>query len=88
VILINSRAASNIPRTARMHLRRIRSCGRVFRDRFIPVQPEVLRSTAGLEFLSPVTFFVGRTERQEHLLRAIARRCNIHIWEGIERAAW
>ena len=71
-----------------MHLRRIR----ILQHRFpattaYPFNLEVLRSTASLEFLSPVAFFVGENgSGKSTLLRAIARSCGIHIWEGLERA--
>jgi predicted ATPase len=62
------------------------------RDRFpaldvYPFNLEILRSTAALELPAAVTFFVGENgSGKSTLLRAIARRCGIHIWQGIERA--
>ncbi len=52
-----------------------------------PFDLELLRSTEMLEFSTPVTFFVGENgSGKSTVLRAIARRCGIHIWEGLERA--
>jgi len=52
-----------------------------------PFNLEIFRSTKALEFPAPVTFFVGENgSGKSTLLRAIARRCGIHIWEGLERA--
>ena len=55
------------------------------RDRY-PFNIEVLKHTQSIEFTSPVTFFVGENgSGKSTLLEALARRCNIHIWSGIER---
>ena len=52
-----------------------------------PFNLEIFHSTKTLEFSTPVTFFVGENgSGKSTLLRAIARRCGIHIWEGLERA--
>jgi len=60
-----------------MHLHRIRILQELFpATAAYPFNLEVLRSTAGLEFLSPVAFFVGENgSGKSTLLRAIARRC-------------
>jgi predicted ATPase len=70
-----------------MHLERL-----IFqRDRFpvldvYPFNLGILRSTPALDLPTPVTFFVGENgSGKSTLLRAIARRCGIHIWEGLER---
>jgi predicted ATPase len=55
------------------------------RDRY-PFNIEVLKQTQGIRFTSPVTFFVGENgSGKSTLLEALARKCNIHIWSGIER---
>jgi predicted ATPase len=55
------------------------------KDRY-PFNIEVLKHTQGIRFTSPVTFFVGENgSGKSTLLEALARRCNIHIWSGIER---
>ena len=51
-----------------------------------PFNIEVLRQTRSLEFISPVTFFVGENgSGKSTLLEALAHRCQIHIWSGEER---
>jgi predicted ATPase len=46
----------------------------------------VLQQTQSIRFISPVTFFIGENGAgKTTLLEALARRCNIHIWSGIER---
>jgi len=51
-----------------------------------PFNIEVLQKTARLEFSSAVTFFVGENGTgKSTLLEALANRCRIHIWSGIER---
>lgn len=54
------------------------------RDRY-PFNIEVLQTTSELLFSSPVTFFVGENgSGKSTLLEALARRCRIHIWSGVE----
>jgi predicted ATPase len=46
---------------------------------------DVLQQTRSFKFFSPVTFFIGENgSGKSTLLEAIARRCNIHIWSGVE----
>jgi len=55
------------------------------RDRY-PFNIDVLQKTRSIAFSSPVTFFVGENgSGKTTLLEALARRCHIHIWSGIER---
>jgi len=52
-----------------------------------PFNIDVLRATRSIQFSSPVTFFVGENgSGKTTLLEALARRCHIHIWSGIERS--
>jgi predicted ATPase len=45
----------------------------------------VLQKTRGIEFSSPVTFFIGENgSGKSTLLEALARRCRIHIWGGVD----
>jgi len=70
-----------------MHLNRVE----IRHDRFPPqeVYPfnlPRLQSTIELQFPAPITFFTGENGAgKSTLLQAICRRCNIHIWEGVER---
>jgi predicted ATPase len=51
-----------------------------------PFNIDVLQKTRSITFSSPVTFFVGENgSGKTTLLEALARRCHIHIWSGIER---
>jgi predicted ATPase len=51
-----------------------------------PFNIDVLQKTRSIIFSSPVTFFVGENgSGKTTLLEALARRCHIHIWSGIER---
>lgn len=46
----------------------------------------VLRSTGSLRFKTPLTFFIGENGTgKSTLLKAIARQCQIHIWNAPER---
>ena len=50
-----------------------------------PFKLEVLQKTRELRFVSPVTFFVGENGTgKSTFLEALARKCQIHIWSGIE----
>lgn len=51
-----------------------------------PFNIDVLQQTQSLTFSSPVTFFIGENGTgKSTLLEALAHRCRIHIWRGIER---
>jgi len=46
----------------------------------------VLQQTRSIKFSSPVTFFIGENgSGKSTLLEALAHRCKIYIWRGIER---
>ncbi|OGP58232.1 MAG: AAA family ATPase, partial [Deltaproteobacteria bacterium RBG_13_52_11b] len=70
-----------------LHLREVKlMCDRYpTRDRY-PFNIDVLRKTGSLKFTAPVTFFVGENgSGKSTLLEALAQRCQIHIWRGVER---
>jgi predicted ATPase len=47
-----------------------------------PFNLEIFNKTDRIEFLNPVTFFIGENgSGKSTLLKAIARNCNINIWE-------
>lgn len=52
-----------------------------------PFNLEIFRRTDSIQFSRPVTFFIGENgSGKSTLLEAIARHCNIHIWqEGSRR---
>ncbi len=53
---------------------------------YYPFNLEVLQQTSGLAFSTPVTFLIGENGTgKSTLLEALAHRCRIHIWSGIER---
>lgn len=70
-----------------MHVRNIR----LLPDRYptgdvYPFNLDIFRATDRLDLGRPVSFFVGENGTgKSTLLRAIAMKCNIHIWEGLER---
>ncbi|RPJ05967.1 MAG: AAA family ATPase [Spirochaetaceae bacterium] len=48
---------------------------------------ELFQKTDGINFVSPVTFFVGENgSGKSTLLEALARACGIYIWQGDTRA--
>ncbi|MGE5405946.1 MAG: AAA family ATPase [Candidatus Saccharibacteria bacterium] len=48
---------------------------------FYPFNQEIFRATEGVKFRSPVSFFVGENgSGKSTLLKAIASKCDIHIW--------
>ncbi len=55
-------------------------------DQYYPFNVPVLRTTPGLTFLRPVTFFVGENgSGKSTLLEAITRKCGIHVWDRPKR---
>jgi len=72
------------------HLSRISIHGGSFPRRDVyPFNLEVLQNTSSLELMSPVCFFVGENgSGKSTLLKALARRCDIYIWSGIERTRY
>ena len=51
-----------------------------------PFNLPVFRETERLDFSAPVTFFSGENGTgKSTLLAALAEKCRIHIWEGVER---
>lgn len=70
-----------------MHLKNVR----FHPDRYptrehYPFSLAIFRETTGLDFTTPVTFFVGENGTgKSTLLEAIARRAGIHIWREGER---
>jgi predicted ATPase len=54
-----------------------------------PFNLEIFNRSKCILFKKPVTFFIGENGTgKSTLLRAIARRCNIHIWEDVERSRY
>ena len=71
-----------------LHLEEVRLLTEQYptRDHY-PFNIDVLQQTQTIQFPSPVTFFIGENgSGKTTLLEALARRCQIHIWSGIERA--
>ncbi len=71
-----------------MHLKRIRLLPEKYpTNEHYPFNLQIFRISDCVEFSAPVSFFVGENGTgKSTLLRAIAMRCGIHIWEGIARA--
>jgi predicted ATPase len=70
-----------------MHLTRVTLLADQFpTDERYPFNLAVLRETRGITFQSPVTFFIGENGTgKSTLLEALAHKCGIHIWSGMER---
>lgn len=69
-----------------MHLKRVNLYPELFptRERY-PFSLAILQTTRAIEFLTPVTFFVGENGTgKSTFLQAMARKCNIHIWRDTE----
>ena len=70
-----------------MHLKKLRLLHDKFpiKDRY-PFNLEILRKTREITFNHPVTFFIGENgSGKSTILRAIAEKCGIYIWTGMER---
>ena len=69
-----------------LHLKEVRLLSEEFptRDHY-PFNLDVLRQTRSLPFSLPVTFLIGENgSGKTTLLEALAKRCQIHIWSGME----
>lgn len=50
-----------------------------------PFNLAILNRTEAVMLSSPITFFIGENGTgKSTLLKAVCRRCGIHIWEGVE----
>jgi len=70
-----------------LHLKEVRLLSDEYPTRdFYPFNLRVFQETRSLMFQAPVTFFIGENgSGKSTLLEALASRCNIYIWKGIER---
>ncbi len=70
-----------------MHVKGIRFYPEKYPTRkHYPFNLPVFHQTRALAFSSPVTFFVGENgSGKSTLLEALAHKCGIHIWRGVER---
>jgi predicted ATPase len=73
-----------------MHLNRVNILPREFPSQTVyPFNLNVLQETSAISFTRPVTFFVGENGTgKSTLLKAICRRCDIHIWQDNERSRY
>lgn len=72
-----------------MHVKRVSLHPDRFPTReYYPFNLEVLHRTPGVEFATPVTFFMGENGAgKTTLLKAICRRCGVYIWGNNETPA-
>ena len=73
-----------------MHIREIKILSSSFPSRdCYPFELEIFNQTESLVFDKPITFFIGENGTgKSTLLKAMAKRCSIHIWrdeEGFQR---
>jgi len=69
-----------------LHLKEVRLLSEEFptQDHY-PFNLDVLRQTRSLPFSLPVTFLIGENgSGKTTLLEALAKRCQIHIWSGMD----
>lgn len=54
-----------------------------------PFSLGIFRNAPGIAFSSPVTFFIGENGTgKSTILKAICKKCRIHIWEETERSRY
>ncbi len=70
-----------------MHLESVTLCPHKYpTSEHYPFNLKIFHETGSVSFPSPVTFFVGENGTgKSTLLKAICRRCGIHIWEDVQR---
>ena len=69
-----------------LHLKEVRLLSERYPTKeYYPFKMDVLQQTRSIKFSSSVTFFIGENgSGKSTLLEALARRCRIHIWSGVE----
>jgi predicted ATPase len=69
-----------------LHLKEVRLLSEQYpTGNHYPFTIGVLQQTQSIKFSSPVTFFIGENgSGKTTLLEALARKCNIHIWSGMD----
>ncbi len=67
-----------------MHLKRIRLFAEQYPTReYYPFKLEIFQRTKTIDFVSPVTFFIGENGTgKSTLLEAVSHKCGIHIWQN------
>ena len=70
-----------------MHLRCVRLYPEHYpTDQRYPFNQPIFQQTTRLIFSKPITFFVGENGTgKSTLLQAMCRKCDIHIWQGLDR---
>ena len=70
-----------------MHLESVTLCPHKYpTSEYYPFNLNIFHKTGSVSFSSPVTFFAGENGTgKSTLLKAICRRCGIHIWEEVQR---
>ena len=73
-----------------MHLNRITFFPETYpTTEHYPFNLSVFQKTSNVDLSSPVTFFVGENGTgKSTLLEAMAVRCGIHIWQGLEKGRY
>ena len=73
-----------------MHINRVIICHEQFPTKeYYPFNIELLSKTDSIKFNSPVTFFIGENgSGKSTMMRAIAVKCGIHMWEGVSRSRY
>ncbi|WP_347488205.1 AAA family ATPase [Desulfoscipio sp. XC116] len=69
-----------------MHLKKITFQPEEYPTReYYPFNLKIFNETRSIVFTTPVTFFIGENGTgKSSLLKAIANKCNIHIWKSYE----
>ena len=69
-----------------LHLKEVRLLSEQYpTGNHYPFTIGVLQQTQSIKFSSPVAFFIGENgSGKTTLLEALARKCNIHIWSGMD----
>lgn len=69
-----------------LHLKEVRLLSDQYPTKeYYPFNIDLLQQTRDIQFPSAVTFFIGENgSGKSTLLEALARRCRIHIWSGVE----
>ena len=69
-----------------MHLNKLTLLSKKYpTQEYYPFSLQIFHQTRSIDFLSPVTFFIGENgSGKSTLLKALCQKCGIHIWQNIQ----